>query len=281
MVLKLLIMKRIIVPVDFSETAENAAVYAVHVAQFYRADVWLFYNYSLVATMAEYGYASVSEAEMESAAIFELEEFKKKIQAQLTVPVNISIKAGCGDLIDSLNSFCAEIEPDMVVFGLSGKNALARLVVGSNTIKAIHHLKYPVLVVPPKAAFTPVRKIGFACDYKKVFQTTPVSFLKKLVKDFNADLYVLNVEYKQDGQSAQIAAESMYISELLKELKPFYSAIYSSDITLGINWFAEKEKIDWMLMIPRQHNLMDKIFGRSQTKALLYHTNVPVLCMHE
>jgi hypothetical protein len=164
---------------------------------------------------------------------------------------------------------------------LSGKNALARLVVGSNTIRAIHHLKYPVLVVPPKAVFMPVRKIGFACDYKKILKTTPVSFLKKLVKDFNADLYVLNVEYKQDEQPAEAVAASMYISELLKDLKPFYCAIYSPDITLGINWFAEQEKIDWMLMIPRQHNLMDKIFGRSHTKALLYHTNIPVLCMHE
>lgn len=281
MALKIIIMKKIIVPVDFSVTAENAAVYAANVAGFYRADIWLFYNYSLIPTLAEYGYASVSEVEMESAANFELETFRQKILSQLTIPVNIFMKSDTGDLIETLNNFCAEIEPDMLVFGLSGKNALARLVVGSNTIRAIHHLKYPVLVVPPKAVFMPVRKIGFACDYKKILQTSPVSFLNKLVKDFNADLYVLNVEYKENDQSAEAVAESTYISELLKELKPSYSAIYSPDITLGINWFAEKEKIDWVLMIPRQHNLMDKIFGRSHTKTLLYHTNIPVLCMHE
>jgi nucleotide-binding universal stress UspA family protein len=281
MALKITTMKKIIVPVDFSITAENAAVYAANVAGFYRADIWLFYNYSLISTMAEYGYASVSEAEMESAANFELEAFKQKILSQLTVPINIFIKSETGDLIESLNNFCAEIEPDMVVFGLSGKNALARLVVGSNTIRAIHHLKYPVLVVPPKAVFIPIRKMGFACDYRKILQTTSLSFFKKMVKDFNADLYVLNVEYKRDEESAEAVAESMHISELLKELKPNYSAIYSPDITVGINWFAEKEKIDWMLMIPRQHNLIDKIFGRSHTKALLYHTNIPVLCMHE
>lgn len=278
MVPKPYIMKRIIIPVDFSETAENAAMYAAHVAQFYRADIWLFYNYHLMPAMAEYAYTSVTDAEMESAALYELEAFKKKLQLQLSVPVNISVKAASGDLIDALNDFCSEIKPDMVVFGLSGKNALARLVVGSNTIRAIHQLQYPVLVVPPKAVFTPVRKVGFACDYKKISGNTPLSFLKKVVKDFNADLYILNVEYKQNTEPLD---ESENITGYFDDLKPYYSAVYSPDITLGINWFAEKEKIDWMLMIPRQHNLMDKIFGRSQTKALLYHTQLPVLCMHE
>jgi nucleotide-binding universal stress UspA family protein len=278
MVLKPTIMKRIIVPVDFSATAENAALYAANVAQFYRADMWLFYNYSLMPVLSEYAYSGVSDADMQSAAMFELEEFKKKIQAQLLVPVNISVKAAGGDLIEALNDLCEEIKPDMVVFGLSGKNALARLVVGSNTIRAIHQLKYPVLVVPPKAVFLPVRKVGFACDYKKISASTPLSLLKKVVKDFNADLHVLNVEYSDNTGPLD---EGSNITGFFEELKPYYSAIYSQDITHGINWFAEKEKIDWILMIPRQHNFMDKIFGRSQTKELLYHTKLPVLCMHD
>lgn len=273
-------MKKIIVPVDFSATAENAALYAANIANFYGAEIWLFYNYGYNVTLAEYGYAAVTDAEMESAACFELEAFSKKIQAQLKLPVRMHTKATGGDLMKSLNDFCAETEADLVVFGLSGKNALTRLVVGSNTIRAIQQLKYPVLVVPPKAEFMPVRKIGFACDYNKVVQATPLEFLKKTVKDFNADLYVLNVEYIE-GQSGEAAAKSLAISGLLQDCKPYYSAIYSPDVTMGINWFAEKEKIDWMYMIPRQHNLMDKIFGRSQTKELLYHTKVPVLCMHE
>ena len=71
-----------------------------------------------------------------------------------------------------LANFCDELKPDMVVLGLTGKNALTRLIVGSNTINTIYELKYPILVVPPKAEFIPVRKIGFACDYRQVEKTT-------------------------------------------------------------------------------------------------------------
>jgi hypothetical protein len=69
------------------------------------------------------------------------------------------------------------------------------LVVGSNTIRTVQQLVYPVLVVPPKATFIPIRKIGFACDYSKLIATSPIEPLKRVVKDFRAELYVLNIIY--------------------------------------------------------------------------------------
>jgi nucleotide-binding universal stress UspA family protein len=274
-------MKKIIVPVDFSTAAENAAIFAGELAQFYKADLLLYHSYLLVPVFPEYGYTFVSSTNLENAAEFEMTKFKNKIQEGFKIPVNIFTKVENAQLVEGLTVLCDEHQPDLVIMGLSGKNALTRLVVGSNTIKVIHHLTYPVLVIPPKAQFLPIRKLGFACDYKKVIETTPIAPLKKIIKDFNADLYVLNVEYTLNALSAEAVAEGMYISELLKDVKPYYSTIYSEDITNGINWFAEKEKIDWMVVIPKKHNLMEKLFGRSQTKELLYHTNVPVLCMHE
>ncbi len=274
-------MKKIIVPVDFSTTAENAAVFATKLAEFYKADIWLLYVFEIATPFAEYGYAAFNPLEMEEAAKFELEQFATKIKQHASTPVNIHLNSMAGVLQDSLSTFCSEIEPDLVVMGLSGKNALTKLIIGSNTIRAIHNLTYPVLVVPPKATFIPIRKIGFACDYKKVIETTPVAPIKKLVNDFNAELYVLNVEYTLDALSAETVAEGMFISELFKDVKPYYSTIYSEDITNGINWFTDQEKIDWLVMIPKKHNLIDKLFGRSHTKELLYHTHVPVLCIHE
>jgi len=274
-------MKKIIAPVDFSDTAANAAVFAGNLAEFYGAELWLYHSYEMMIPVTEYGYSYVSITEMQEAAEHELQSFKNRIQEELRRTIPIVTKAENATLIDGLTALCDEIKPDLVVMGLSGKNALSRLVVGSNTIRTIHQLNYPVLVVPPKASFVPVRKIGFACDYKKVFETTPVEPIKKLVRDFNAELYVLNIEYNNTATSAEKIKESEVITELLKDLKPSYQTIVSGDITFGINWFADKEKIDWMVMIPRKHKLVEKMFGRSQTKELLHHTHLPVLCMHE
>lgn len=274
-------MKKIIAPVDFSDAAANAAIFAGNLAEFYGAELWLYHSYEMIVPVTEYGYSYISITEMQEAAEHELEEFKRRVQDGLRRTIPINIKAENASLVNGLEALCEEIKPELVVMGLSGKNALTRLVVGSNTIRTIHQLSYPVLVVPPRATFIPVRKIGFACDYKKVLESTPVEPLKKIVRDFNAELFVLNIEYSNTGTSAEKMKESAVVTELLKDLKPSYQTIVSGDITFGINWFADKEKIDWMVMIPKKHKLTEKMFSRSQTKELLHHTHLPVLCMHE
>ena len=274
-------MKKIIAPVDFSEAAANAAIFAGNLAEFYGAELWLYHSYEIIVPVTEYGYAYISITEMQEAAEHEMAEFKRRVQNGLRRTITINLKAENASVTEGLQALCDEIKPDLVVMGLSGKNALTKLVVGSNTIRIIHRLTYPVLVVPPKAAFVPVRKIGFACDYKKVMENTPVGPLKKLVRDFNAALYVLNIEFNNTITSAEKVKESELISALLYDLKPSYQTIVSSDVTSGINWFADKEKIDWMVVIPKKHKLIEKMFGRSQTKELLHHTHLPVLCMHE
>lgn len=217
---------------------------------------------------------------MREAANFELEKFKENLESKLSVPPKIITKADNGFLQSGLPEYCNAENPDLVVMGLSGKNAFTRMVVGSNTIYAIHHLTYPVLVVPPKASFAPVRKLGFACDYEAVVATTPVEPIRRLVKDFNAALHILNVETGVFASDEKID-ERKHLKELFRDCIPDYHTILSHDVTAGINYFAEKTKADWLVVIPKKHNLADKLFKRSHTTDLLHHTTMPVLCIHE
>ncbi len=274
-------MKIIIAPIDFSETAENAAKFAGNLAAFYGADLWLYHAYEITIPVSSFGYPFVSPAEMHYAAEHELEACKRTVQSALGTTINIQIRAGNNSLAEGLILLCEELKPDLIVMGITGKNALARLVVGSNTITTIQQLTFPILVVPPRAEFIPIRKIGFACDYEKVIITTPIAPLKKIIHDFNAELYVLNIIFSDAGKPSDRIEEGMYISELLKEFKPEYHTVLTEDVIYGINWFAEKQKLDLIVVIPKKHNLLEKIFRRSKTVDLLYHTNIPVLCMHE
>lgn len=274
-------MKSIIVPVDFSVASTNAAEFAGNLAAFYGAEIWLYHAYQIPIALSEFAYPVVDIAEMQKAAEHELELLKESTQSKLRVTIPIHIKAEMNVLQLGLSNFCEVIKPDMVVMGLSGKNALTRLIVGSNTIKAINELTYPLLVVPPKAEFIPVRKIGFACDYQQVEKSTPVALLKKIVNDFHADLHVMNIESNGRYADSAKARESFLINNLLKDTKAEFHTIEAGDVTEGINWFVNRAKLDWLVMIPKKHRLLEKIFRRSHTKELVYHTHIPVLCIHE
>ena len=273
-------MKKIIAPVDFSVISENAALFAANLAAFYGADLWLYHAYEFNIPGSGIGYPFISPNEMQDAAELELKDLKQKLLSALRVKINIEIKADDSPLTVGLADLCETVKPDLVVMGLSGKTALSRLVVGSNTIRTIQQLTYPVLVIPAKAVFTPVRRIGFACDYKKIIETTPLEPIKKIIHDFNAELYVLNIIYNGKGDN-DIAQDDLYITESLKDFNPKYQTVLSDDTVSGINWFAEQQKIDWMVLIPRKHNLTEKLFSRSTTKTLIYQTHMPVLCLQE
>ena len=274
-------MKRIVVSVDFSATSANAAEFAANLAAFYGADIWFYHAFEIPIALSEFAYPVVDVEEMQKAADHEMEVLKNTILEKLKRKININTKAEMNDLQLGLQQICNELNPDLLVMGISGKNALTRLIVGSNTIKAIHKLTYPVLVVPPKAEFIPIRKIGFACDYRQVEKTTPVSIIKKFVSDFNAELHIMNVDYHNSITDAAKANESYIINELFRDVNAEFHSIEANEITEGINWFVDKSKLDWLVVIPKKHRLVEKIFDRSQTKELVYHTHVPILCIHE
>lgn len=274
-------MKTIIVPVDFSTSSANAAEFAGNLAAFYGADLLLYHAYEIPVALSEYAYPVFNVDEMQLAALHELEILKANTNAALNRTITINIKAAMEVLETGLQLLCEEVNPGLVVMGLSGKNALTRLIVGSNTIKAIHYLKYPILVVPPKAEFIPVRKIGLACDYKLVVESTPLALLKKIVTDFRAELHVMNVDFKNKHFEPGMIQESFMLNELLKELKPEYHNIEAEDIVAGLNAFAKTAKLDWLVVIPKKHSPVQKMFARSHTQQLLYHSTVPVLCIHE
>lgn len=274
-------MKKIIVPVDFSSTSVNAAQFAAELAVFYGAEILLYHAYQLPVVLHEFSYPVFDIKETQDAAEHELEAIRENIQSKLKVPLPSAILAEMIGLQDGLTALCDKLNPDLVIMGLSGKNALTRLIVGSNTIKTIQELKYPILVIPPKAEFVPIRKMGFACDYRNIEETTPVNFFKKILTDFRADLYVLNINQPGHNLSEENIKEDRVLHELLKDVKALYNTIEAGDVIDGINWFIEKEKLDWIVVIPKKHLLLQKMFSRSHTKDLLHHTHVPVLCIHE
>ncbi len=274
-------MKKIVVPVDFSATSNNAAEFAGNLAIFYGAEVWLYHAYEMPVGVGEIAWPLFNVQELQKAAEEEIESLRENIQGRLRSKVTIHVKTEMTPLVDGLEELCAAIQPDLVVMGLSGKNALTKLVVGSNTIRIIQQLSYPVLVIPPQASFTPVLRIGFAYDYQKIEESTPVTLLKKVVKDFNAELYVLNVDYQDANFDINMVDESFRIRNLFSDVKPVYDSIENEDVTQGLNKYADEKRLDWIVVIPKKHTLLQKIFSRSQSQNLLYHTHLPVLCIHE
>ncbi|HLF46749.1 MAG TPA: universal stress protein [Chitinophagaceae bacterium] len=275
-------MKTIIVPTDFSPAATNALNYAADMAKEINASMMLLHVYQVPVSMSEVPAVLISANALKTSSESKLKELKKAVEHITSGKIKIYTEARDGNVIDEIEKLCERINPFAVVMGTTGTSSIERIFFGSTALNAIRNLTRPVIVVPPGKEFGKgVKKIGFACDFRQVVESTPVQFIRQVVKEFNAELHVLNVDFKNKEFGPETPEQSLLLHEMLKNLEPVYHFIEHADIEDGINEFAEKNNLDLVIAIPKKQKLFEGIFKSSSTKQLVMQSRIPVMCIHE
>lgn len=274
-------MKTIIVPTDFSPVSTNAMNYAIDLALDIKADLILFHVYQVPVAMSEVPVLMPTEEEVEKESREKMMELKRSVEHISSGKLKVDIEVRLGNVVDELEDFCKVKNPYAVVMGSKGASGMERVIFGSITLLAIRHLTCPIICVPPGIEYRKIKKIGFACDFQKVQESTPVAIIKSFVKDFGASIEVLNVDFHNKGFKPETPEQAIQLHNMLSELNPNYHFISHPDIEDGINEFAEKNNLDLLITIPKKHKLLDAIFKPSSTRQLVFHSHVPVMCVHE
>jgi nucleotide-binding universal stress UspA family protein len=280
-------MKTLVVPTDFSSVSVNALNYAVDMAQAINAGLVLLHVYNVPVSFTEAPVApvtSVSLEEVKRSSVERLEELKKNLVILTAGKIQIYSESRLGDPIEELEAICKSLDPMAVIMGSHGATGFERMIMGSTTLSAIKHIKCPVIVIPPGTTYHGIRKIGLACDFKNVVQSTPVEYIKNIVKEFGADLYVLNV---QDKREAEVDADekpmmdTVYLDSMLEEVRPNYIQLTGKNVVESITSFAEKNNLDLVVVIPKKHRFIDSLFHKSQSRELITHAHIPIVSIHE
>lgn len=276
---KTIVMKTIIVPTDFSAASENALQYAIGLAKETSSSLLLFHAYQVPVNVGEVPIALMSVEDLQRTAENKMEELKTALQLKEPF-LKIYSETILGDTVDELETICEKISPFAVVMGSHGAG-LEKVFFGSTTLKAIKHLHWPVIVVPPVCSYHHIARVGFACDFNKVVEHTPVQAILNIVQNFNAKLYVLNVDHNSKHFTPDTPEQSLLLHTLLEKAVPEYFFIDDENTEHGINRFAEENKLDLVIVIPKKHNMVESLFKKSHTKQLVFSSHTPLMCVHE
>jgi len=176
---------------------------------------------------------------------------------------------------------CKEHDAALIVMGITGASGkLDEVVIGSNALDVSRRSLLPVIIVPSDATFTTIKKVLLACDFKKVVETTPVAPVKEILDVTHAELHVLHIGSDADFEP-NTPFESLMLDELLRSYNPQYHFQTDHDVTEAINKFATENQIDLIVVIPKKHGFFEGIFKRSHTKALAFHSHIPLMTIHE
>lgn len=188
---------KIVVPTDFSETAETAINMASEIAAWYRAQL----DVVNVVDATVYAYAGYPFAALSNELTTGAEEALRKLKlppAAKGLTVNRYVLSGTPAA--EINAHAARHKADLIVMGTHGYGTVARFFLGSVADKVLHTAECPVLITKapkgkvkhPKKKQKAISRVLFPTD----FSETANRALKRavaLVEDFDAELFVLHV----------------------------------------------------------------------------------------
>jgi nucleotide-binding universal stress UspA family protein len=160
-------METILAATDFSQPATNAVQYAAELCKQLKVRYLVLYHaYKLLPVSRETPESMIlSQEKMQECMELFLSELRESLLSIAPEDTLILTKADSRPLETGLANLVETCEAKLVVIG-SERDVLKKLLVGSNTKKLMKATHVPILVIPPRAQFKPIRKIVMGCDLK-------------------------------------------------------------------------------------------------------------------
>lgn len=220
------------------------------------------------------------EEEMIAAVGQDAEDLMREIRDKVTDPPSIEFHTATGFPIEEvINRLVKKFAVDMVVMGSKGATGLKRVLLGSNAVAVINNSVVPVVVIPENAAFAPLKRIVYATDMNSYRdETKTVALFARL---FNAEVKILHVLRKDATKEIDAGSIVKELVELTSYEKITFEISRGEDITEAVDSFVSQTDADLLAMFTHHLDFYEKLFGRSVTRRLAFHSRVPLLTFNK
>lgn len=284
-------MKTILFPTDFSENAKHAIRYGYYLSRQIKADIILCNAVIIPAEAPQAGLVAWPMEESDTllkdstAELVKLKSFIEKSRNKSGFQPAISYLNQSGILTDVVNQIIANKKIDLVIIGTHGSSGLTTLLLGNHSRSMIDGVNSPLLLIPPDAKLSPVKKIAFATDFKNPEEDIKsIAALADLAKPLNAEILLTHI-YENADKSPEF---EQWIKQFVRELpakidfsKIKYTMYKSNGAQSGLEWLCDNGDIDILAMMHRSHTFIDSLFRGSQTQKIAGQIPIPLLVFPE
>ena len=273
-------IKHILVPVDFSESSKNALQAAICIAKKSMAKITLVNSVHVHTPLPHLKGGNLIEAvvsDYEHQVQEAFHELETEIVELNDVPHEFDRFVAY--LTDAIFSETETRDIDLIVMGTRAEHTIGERILGSNAVEIVSNSEVPVLVIPERFhGFNP-KKIGFASDFLKHRDHGQMNILQALVHLFESELMVFHIGADINEQEQK---QIDLIKDDLKGIKNLSIRVVSDDsVVSGIKSFSRSHGLSMLVLMPRRHNLFERLFVASVTKEVAIDIDIPLLTFHE
>lgn len=276
-------MKSILVPTDFSTTANSAFEYAVGFAKQLKINsiVLLHCLQPVVSADPFYPLASSDIISLKEIEANRLKDYASNAIKYLPETISISTELVVGNLETSIAEYCNKNEVSYIVMGITGGNKMEAKVIGSNTLSVSNSTDIPVIIIPNGCGFKHISKVTFLCDYIRLVDNLPEEKLATFLNDVNPILEVLHIDPNLKRESDINAIEKFYLNAIIHKYQPNYKYSNRADFEEAVNDLVDDNNIQMIISISKEKTWLQKIFSPNNIKNLAFHTKVPLMVLHK
>ena len=272
-------MKKILIPIDFSNNAYNAIFHATRILKgeagiFYLLNVYNEFtplqsnsaNKNLIQQLADESHEGLQQA-------------YHKIRLDEPDPQHrIETISKKGDLVAIIAKTIKEKEIDLVVMGNSGCSEIEAIFLGSNVLKAIVEIKKcSILTIPKEIDFKPPKEIAFVTDFRSNYEAEQIALLLFMAKQFDSKIRIMHInenEVLSETQHSNRAVLLGHLSDFKYSLN--WIPLFKSKTT-AIHGFLKEMNIDMLVMVNYKHSFLESLGREPVIKRVAFDLDIPFL----
>lgn len=272
-------MKRILVPIDFSKEAENAAKVAASIARKTDSEIFLVHMLELPVTTIDP--AEMNAISSEPQIIYFMKLAHEKFEKFISMPFFKGLKVvESVQFQHAFSGIIAESEKnniDLIVMGSQGASGLQEMFIGSNTEKVVRRSNIPVLVIKQDVEEFEVNDMVFASDFNKESKST-FQRVVNFANLFEAKVHLLYINTIHNFNTTKNIEKR--IAEFMDDFDfSNYSTNIYNDISIekGILSYARDVDADLIALNTHGRSGLSQLFNGSIGQELANHALRPVI----
>lgn len=275
-------MNTILVPVDFSETSDNALLYAVNLANYLSSNIILLHVNAIPVYNNEYNIVSytVNDSVADSnAALQEKAEILKKDNVLIG---DVEYFSEVGDFKTVMLSYISDKNIDLVVMGITGHDTtIGKVLFGSNAVSISRESNVPVFIISKHHEYKQIKNIAYASEYDThITEQTGLIQIKNITAIFGANLSVLHVIPDNHLINEVESVTDLFVEQKLEKTTHKTFILSEDKASTALLDFIKTHEVDVIVLEQKKHSFLHNLVYPSTTKEIAFNSPIPVLTIH-
>lgn len=277
-----LAIKRILIPTDFSDTANLALEHAVKMARLLDSEITLLHvvsSFAFRVHLPEMEFDETQEAKLAGVIGSKLNKIADEISQKEGIKVSTLITSG--RIREEVVRVAEEIYADIIILGTHGVSGLREFFMGSNAFRIVSDAACPVLCIQESGHPVGFKNIIVPID-NSFYSREKLGLSIKLARLYNATIHICGLrshDHNDEEINAKFRMKMKQVDDFLHEQDVEFTAttLYCENIANATMEYAAEIKADLIIIMNEQEVNTTGFFMGPYAQQVVNHSKIPVL----